>query len=89
MIDLKKYVNNEEDLNFLKEIAYALSPDCLSEVELSFKGRKIFSIEPVDSKYVVFGLGEPIEFEKIEDVFMKLTIEGKTFIEQVDDIDYA
>ena len=89
MIDLRKYVNNDEDFNFLQEIAYDLGPECLSEVELSYKGCKLFSIEPIDNKYIVLGFGAPIEFAKIEDLFMHLLIEGKSFIEQVADIDYA
>lgn len=87
MIDLKKYNFEEDDLHFLQEIRRALSKDYQNEVELLYKG-KYFSLEPINGKVVVFGFGENLVFDSVDDLFLSFMIDGKPFIEQLDNIEY-
>lgn len=86
MTDLSEYIKDKDNLEFLEEIREALGPNSLTEIALSYKGKK-FSIEPANCKYYVFGFGEPIAFDTVDDVFFKLLFEGKPFIDCLDDID--
>ena len=87
MIDLSKYVANQEDLEFLEEIRSALSADFLNEVHLLYKDKHL-SIEPTEGRIIVFYLGQSYEFETIDEVFLNFFLDGKPFIEKVSELDY-
>ena len=87
MINLSEYLQDEDCISFLDEIRLALSEDYLNEVYLSYKG-KTLSIEPVDGKVVVFYGDTRSEFENVDELFLHFILDGKTFIEQIKNIEY-
>jgi hypothetical protein len=77
----------KDDIEFLNDIRAALGVDSLSEVDLIYKG-KAFSIEPEENKFVVYGFEKPLSFNTVDDVFNNLLLDGKPFIERLNDIMY-
>ena len=88
MIDLMNFVHDKDDLLFLRNIKEATGIDSLSEVRLIYKGNKHFSIEPLNGKIVVFGFGERMIYETIEELFFNFMLDGKPFIEQLSEIEF-
>ena len=87
MLDFKKYVNDEDDLEFIQdlyeELAISQSPVCLS-----CRGYR-FQIDPCGGGAEIWHLGQMVGFFKtIDDLFLHFQIDGKPFIEQVSDIYY-
>lgn len=86
-IDLKKYTNNPEKIDFLGEIKDYLE----GGVWLSFKcGEYSFHADPVGFHGVIIYVNneEIASFDTIEDFFLKFMIDGKPFIERIEEIDY-
>ena len=78
----------KDNLSFLSDIRRALGPDCLMEVCLRYNDI-VFSIEPVEDYFLVFGLGEQMRFSTVDDVFTGLKIQGKPFLDCLSILDYA
>ncbi len=86
MIDLKNYELDEYASFLLSDIRVGMSEEYLNEVHLSYKG-KHFSIEPVELKVVVFGFGQPQEFDSVDDMLENCKIDGKKFMEAIEDME--
>ena len=88
MIDLKKYVSNDEDLQFLEELRTILGP---SRIPITLKcGQYSFLIEPIGENEVQIWRHSKLlaEYHSVDDMFLNFSINGKTFIEQIEEIDY-
>ncbi len=86
-IDFKKYTNNQGKLDFLESTKDYLE----GGIWLSFKcGEYRFHADPFGFHSVkIYVEGEEIaSFDTIEDFFLKFMIDGKPFIERIEEIDY-
>lgn len=85
-IDFKKYTNNPEAIEFLEVIQDYFADG----IWLSFKcGDYRFHVDPGYDGAIVSVNGEEIaSFDTIEDFFLKFMIDGKPFIERIEEIDY-
>ena len=88
MIDLTKYITDENELEFLEDIRIALGVDSQSEVFLKYKDFPIL-LEPHGKEFQVWSRGKQLGvYETVDDMFLNFKIAGKLFIEQVQDIEY-
>ncbi len=89
MIELDKYLSDEDDIDFVKDLY-----DCVAgqnEIDLSYEEDFIFTFCP--SGEVVFIYDDtpdnPKRFENLDDMLLNYLLDGKPFIEQIEKIDYA
>lgn len=87
MIDCKKYNLSADSLELLNYIYSALSPNYLNEIHLCYRN-KPFSIEPVNGKIVVLGFDKPVYFSTVDSLLLNFFIDGKAFIECLNEVDY-
>lgn len=89
MIDFKKYVNDEENISFLEDLRYEMQVSH-SEVVLEYKGYT-FSVEPILDKIEIYDNTKECVaiFDSFDDFLLNFKLEGKPFIELLDDIDYG
>ena len=88
MIDYSKYNISEDDLEFLENIKEALGENCRNEVFLRYKDF-LFMFEPYGDDVGVFSGDKSLgKYKNIEDLFLNFMVDGKPFIERVEDIYY-
>lgn len=88
MIDYTKLMINQEDLDFLLDLRKTLLED-QCPIELICNGYA-FQIDPGAGGAEIWHLGEKVaEYTSIDDLFFNFKIKGKSFIEQLAEIDYA
>ena len=86
-LDFKKYVKNEESLDFIQSLYEELTIE-QSPVRLSCLGYG-FQIDPCGGGAEVWHLGQMVGlFNTIDDLFLRFQIDGKPFIERVSELDY-
>ncbi len=88
MIDIKKYLTDENDIQFIKDLY-----DCVegqNEIPLSYKDN-VFMFCPTGKAVYIHGF-EGIEntlYDTLDDMLLNFMLDGKPFIEQIDYIDFA
>ncbi len=86
MIDLRKYLTDENDISFMQELYEIVSGQ--SDVKLRYKSWG-FLLEPLGTKIEIWHEGECVaKFESLDDMLLNYLLDGKPFIEQVEYIDY-
>ena len=86
MIDLKEYVKDSEDLEYLEELRAC--EKTFTETSFDYKGRE-FIIDPHGEKLCVY---ENIEgaseyfYKNMDDFFLNFKLDGKSFIERIAEI---
>ena len=79
-MDFKKYLSNEEDIEFVEEIAGALSTDCQCEVFLKY-GELPLLLEPHGEKIEVWSHGVMLaRCINIDDLFLNFKLNEKPFV---------
>lgn len=87
MIDLTKYVKNQEDLKFLEDIRTELE-DLHSSVNLICGGFG-FQLDPFCDGVEVWHKGQKLgKYKSVDDLFFNFLLDGKPFIEKVSELDY-
>ncbi len=86
MIDLTKYVNNEDGLEFLKDLYDMVG----SQTEFTFLwGDNSFLVEQYGEEVEIWHCGDRVaRYHSLEDMFLKFKRNGMPFIECIDDIDF-
>lgn len=88
MINYSQFIQDKEDLEFLLNLRITLVED-QSPVELICNGYG-FQIDPGAGGAEIWHLGEKVaKYTSVDDLFFNFKIKGKSFIEQIADIDYA
>ena len=88
MIDFKKNYNlNEENLQFIKDLQDIEKGQ--TSAALIYKDSLTFDIEVIDGKVVAFFDDENcFSFDTMDEMILNLKIDGKPFIDVINDIDY-
>lgn len=88
MIDLKKIVKDEKDLQLLEEICEDVGLNSQSEVFLKYKSFYFF-LEPHGEEIEVFSDKNSIGvYKNFDDFLLNFKIDGKSFIELISEIEY-
>ena len=88
MINLNEYIQDEEEILFLEEIRLALSEDYQNEVLLKYKDIPLL-LEPHGKEVQVWSKEKQLGvYETVDDMLLKLVLDGKAFIERIAEIDY-
>ncbi len=89
MIDFKKYSLDENNVEFLKDL-YACV-ECQNEIDLRYKENFVFTFCPSGSSVFIYDdkPDNPQQFDNLDEMLLNFMIDGKPFIEQIDEIDYA
>ena len=88
MIDLKSFLNDVKQIEFLETIIEDLSLDSQSEVFLKYKDF-YFLLEPHGEKVEVCSNGQTLgEYKTIDDLLLNFFIDGKPFIERISELEY-
>ena len=88
MLDLKNFLIDEKQREFLQTIIEDLSLDSQSEVFLKYKDF-CFLLEPHGEKVEVFSNGQTLGvYQTIDDLFLNFLIDGKSFIERISELEY-
>ncbi len=88
MIDYKKYFLTEDDISLLEDVKYTVFEE---QLQLSLScGDYSFLLEPVGFSGVqVWRNNEKIaEYSTFDELLLNFKIDGKPFIERVQDIEY-
>ena len=86
MIDLSKYIEDVEDLNFLESIIEILSGQ--SDVMLKY-GDFSFKLEAYGEKVEVWSFGEKMAaFDNVDSFLEGFLLDGKPFIECISEVDF-
>lgn len=86
MIDYSKYNLNEECKGFIKDLHEI--EEGQTSADLIYKNDIPFLVEMGDGKVNVYIEDKELAFDTMDDMILNLEIDGKKFIDVINDIDY-
>ncbi len=88
MIDLKTYLTDENDINFVQEL-YEIIISGQSSVELSYKNFA-FLLEPMGKIIEIWHEGVCVaKFGSFDDMLLNYLLDDKPFIKQIPSVDFS